>query len=140
VYAIVTMMFFSFANVALKQLLTDDFMSLVQREFNRAIAPTIALFVLAGVAGYFLFISKLGLPQGTLLLILIFLVLSAMGFACLMLAVNSGKIAPVTAVVSTSTLMVAAISIFFLREELNVKELAGIAMAFGGIVLLAFSK
>ncbi|MFH1750612.1 MAG: EamA family transporter [Candidatus Micrarchaeota archaeon] len=136
-YALATMVLFSFANITLKSLLSEDLIGVLQKNMDQIIPAAITVF--AGIIiAYFLFISKLPLPQNTPMLLIVFLLLASAGFVMLMLAVASGKIAPVTAIVSTSSITVAILSIVLLQNSLSLREVAGIGLAFIGVLLLAF--
>ncbi len=135
VYALLTMLFFSFANIILKALLTEEFVSTFQKN-SSILLPSLAILILAILAIYFLFIANLNLPQTTMLMTLGFILLASLGFVSLLVSVSAGKIAPVTAIVSTSSLMVAILSVLVLKESLTLREVSGILLAFFGIVLL----
>ncbi|MBI5224826.1 EamA family transporter [Candidatus Micrarchaeota archaeon] len=138
VYALITMLFFSFANITLKTIL-DPKLKLIETVQNNlpAILPAIMILALAFVVSYVFFLSKLNLPSNLILLIIGFVILATIGFSFLMMATSTGKIAPVTAIVSTSTVMVAILSVIFLKDSLGIREIGGIVFAFIGILLLA---
>lgn len=137
VYALVTMLFFSFANITLKSLLTEDLMGALQNNFNSLI-PAAVMVAAAVIAAYFLFLTKLQLSSNTIFLLILFVTLAGSGFLFLMMAVSSGKIAPVTAIVSSSSVTVAILSIIVLRESLSLREIAGILTAFVGVLMLVY--
>src|SRR3989338_5429364 len=136
-YAIVTMLFFSVANITLKELLNQDLVGVLTKNLG-AVIPA-ALTIIAGIIiAYFLFLSKLPFTEKTPFLLVGFVILASLGFIFLMLAVSSGKIAPVTAIVSTSSITVAVLSIILLHDALSAREIGGIALAFVGGLLLVF--
>ena len=135
-YAVTTMLFFSVANITLKSLLTDELMGVINKNIN-SIIPAIIMIAVSIIAAYFLFLSKIPLPQNTLLMAGAFVLLAMTGFAFLLIAVNSGKIAPVTAIVSASSVMVAILSVVILKDSLSGREIAGILAAFIGVLILA---
>ncbi|MFH1257914.1 MAG: EamA family transporter [Candidatus Micrarchaeota archaeon] len=135
VYALLTMLLFSFANITLKTLLTDQLVEQVKKN-SGIILPTILIFVLATVAVYFLFLTKLNLPLNIILTAIGFVIMAMAGFVFLLMATSSGPISLVTAIVSTSSLTVALLSVFLLKEQLSLKEIGGIALAFIGILMI----
>ncbi len=135
-YALTTMLFFSLSNITLKSLLTDELMGVINKNIN-SIIPAIIMIAISIIAAYFLFLSKIPLPQNTLLMAGAFVLLAMTGFAFLLIAVNSGKIAPVTAIVSASSVMVAILSVVILKDSLSGREIAGILAAFIGVLILA---
>ncbi|MEK6954706.1 MAG: EamA family transporter [Candidatus Micrarchaeota archaeon] len=136
-YALLTMVFFSISNIALKSLLSEDLMGIIGKNLNSVI-PAIIMVAVSIIAAYFLFLSKIPLPQNTLPIAGAFIVLAMTGFVFLMIAVSSGKIALVTAIVSTSSVMVAILSVAILKDSLSPREMAGIVLAFFGVLVLAF--
>ena len=134
-YALAAMLLFGLANLALKELLKTGLvhtLSAHQTELLKA-AAALAVFLLAL---YFVFLRALPWPAKSGMLLLAFAALSGLAFACLVLALQSGKVAPVTAIASASTVVVAVLSVAVFKDSLSIKEWAGVAVTFVGVLLL----
>ncbi len=138
VYALITMLFFSFGNIALKSLMNEQMISSLQKNSNLLLSA-FGVILLGVVVAYVLFISRMTLPENSIAIFAAFLVTAGIGFVALLAAVSFGKIAPVTAIVSTSSVMVAILSVVVLHDTLKLQEIAGISLAFVGIMLLVYS-
>jgi len=64
-------------------------------------------------------------------------VLSLVGFAAFMTALQGGKVALVNAVASLSTVLVAVLSYVFLGDRFSLKEIVALGLALASLVLLA---
>ena len=80
-------------------------------------------------------IRLLGLDGSLLQTALLVVMFSLAGFACVVLALQGGKVALVTAVLSMSTVVVALASVQLFGDNFSVKE--ALALAFSVIALLA---
>jgi drug/metabolite transporter (DMT)-like permease len=139
IYALVTMLCFSLGNITLKSLLSQKDLNVAMQANPGLLFPIAAIAAIALAAVYFLFLSKLGISQNTWMLLIGFVLFAGIGFLFLLAAVSSGKIAPVTAIVSTSNIMVAILSVILLKDVLKPQEIAGILAAFIGVALLIFA-
>ncbi len=135
VYALAAMLVFSFANLALKELMRYETKPLFEQ--NKGALYSVALVLLVAlIVLYATHLRFLHLPKGFTELGLVFLVLVVVGFVFLLLALEHGKIGPVTAVLSASAAVVAVLSVFFLKDVLSAKEWAGIVLVSLGVLLL----
>ncbi|MBU1197224.1 EamA family transporter [Candidatus Micrarchaeota archaeon] len=135
VYALVTMLFFSFGNIALKELLKNDVGQIIEKNqpiFLTAVGVLVAILVIL----YFTHLRFLVMPSDFGKLTLLFLLLAGIGFISLIMAVQSGKIALVTAIVSSSSVMVAILSVLLLNDTLSIKEWGGIVLVTSGVMLI----
>jgi len=64
------------------------------------------------------------------------ILIAGIGLIFFLNAINGGKIAIVTAIVSLSTVMVAILSFMFLGDRFSLKEIVGILLAFLSILIL----
>ncbi len=134
--ALMAMFFASLANVSLKILVKNQ--NVLKMDWS-ALAPVIVLVALALVAGWFFFVQGSGAFEVTpaqFFWMAAFAVLSFGTFACMMFALQSGKVALVTAVLSMSTVLVALISVVFLGEKFEPKQIVAIAFAVISVLLL----
>ncbi|MFH1200206.1 MAG: EamA family transporter [Candidatus Micrarchaeota archaeon] len=135
VYAVAAMLAFSVANFALKELMKNDLGRLVDanRPALLAFAISLAAFLFAA---WLVFLRGASIPTGVTGLAAAVIVLSLAGFACLLMALNSGKVSLVTAVLNASTIAVALLALAFGGESLSLKEAAGIAIATIGLFVI----
>ena len=113
IFALITMITFSIANIALSQV-------------AKAI-PTASISM-----------STLNLILSNprfLVLIIIYLTFSIAGFFTMFKALQVGKTAPVIAIFNLSTLFIALVSVFMFRQTFSLKEILAMALAMGSIFL-----
>lgn len=129
-YALAGMLLLSIANLSLKVFVGGfEFPS----QFSLLwLAVAAAGFALAGYAVYNLF----GFEGGGLQLALVVLLFSLLGFVCVFLALEKGKVALVTAILSMGTIVVALLSIQFLGDKFSVKEALAMIFAVAALLVL----
>jgi uncharacterized membrane protein len=116
VFALIAMCLFSVSSILLKAILTEldipklDF-SAINQIRNRMNGKTAAFVILS-------------------------VVLSTVGFYCVLLATQEGKVALVTAVLSLSTVLVACLSAVFLGDSFSLKEILAMSLAIVSILVL----
>lgn len=132
-YAIASMLLFSVGNVILKT-------TVVQAKLGKldatAIAGIVVVCIAAAAIVYFLFLRPV-LPPGALLGLSVLLAISAAGVALEILALQSGQVALVNAVLGLSTVGVAVLSYVFLGDRFTIKEISAIVLATACMVILA---
>lgn len=128
-FALAAMVFFSISNLALKLFVSNA--AFAKIGFAQLLIP-IALIALGVIAALFLGYQNLQ-PQ-LFSYALAVLVFAALGFGAFILALKSGKVALVTAVLSISTVLIAVMSYYFLGDRFSLKET--LAMAFAVISIL----
>ncbi len=137
--ALLAMLFASLANITLKFLVKEE--SVLKINWA-ALLPVAVLVALALVAGWFLFVNgaqgagAFKVSEAQFFWIAALLALSLSAFACTALALQSGKVALVTAVLSLSTVLVAVLSVAFFGERFEPKEVAALLFALISILLL----
>ncbi|MEM0475731.1 MAG: hypothetical protein QW343_02975 [Candidatus Norongarragalinales archaeon] len=137
--ALLAMFFASLANLSLKILVKQQ--SILKTNWP-AFIPVLVLVLFALAAGWFLFLSGLHgatafrVSEAQLFWITAVVVLSLSSFACTVLALQSGKVALVTAVLSLSTVVVAGLSVVLLGEHFEAREVAAMLFALLSILLL----
>ncbi len=130
-YALAAMLLFSAANVVLKVLTSRKEVTGIDVNF---VAGIIVAVILIAAAAYFTGLLKIS--ASTLQLTALFIVLSGAGFALMLKAFESGKVALVTAVLALSTVVVAVLSYAFLGDRFEQKELLAMALAIGSVIAL----
>jgi len=128
-YAVAAMLLLAAANLSLKTFVKDY--SLPQGLDYGALALVLLGSALLGLGC----IRLLGLDGSLLQTALLVVMFSLAGFACVVLALQGGKVALVTAVLSMSTVVVALASVQLFGDNFSVKE--ALALAFSVIALLA---
>ncbi len=133
ILALAAMLIFSISNTLLK-VASDQF------DIAKSLAPllpaaAIALIVFLIGTIYVLFIQKAPVPITLLEYGAAIVILSLLGVALFLASLKTGKVAEVTAILSISTIVVALISIHFLKVEFNAKEIIGMLMAVASILL-----
>jgi drug/metabolite transporter (DMT)-like permease len=134
--ALLAMFFASLANLTLKILVKNQ--SVLKINWA-ALVPIIVLVVIALLAGWFLFVSgspSFKISEAQLFWIAVLVVFSLSSFACTVLALQSGKVTLVTAVLSLSTVLVAALSVAFFGEKFEPREVAALIFAVISVLLL----
>ena len=128
-FALAAMVLFSISNLALKLFVSNP--AFAKIDFAQFLVPAalIALGILAA-----LFLAYQNLQSQLFYYAIAVLVLTALGFGAFVLALRTGKVAVITAVLSISTITVAVLSYFFLGDRFSLKET--LAMAFAVISIL----
>lgn len=130
-FAVAGMVFLSISNVFLKLVVANP--AFAKLDFNAFLIP-IALAAAGVLLFLFLFSQKAG---GQLFYYAIGIaVFALLGFVAMVLALQKGKVALVTAVLSLSTVLVAFISIAFLGEKFTAKEISAMLLAILSLVML----
>ncbi|MFH1056738.1 MAG: EamA family transporter [Candidatus Micrarchaeota archaeon] len=124
------MLFFSVSNIMLKLLVSNP--SFAKIDYSAYYIP-IGL-VAAGVLAALYFISKNN-PQ-LLYYALGLLFFALLGFGAMVLALEKGKVALVTAVLSLSTIVIAGLSFAFLGDKFTGKEIAAMVLAVLSLLVL----
>ena len=130
-YALAAMLLFSAANVVLKVLTSRKEAASLDVQVVMGIAAIV--IVIAAIAYYS---GVLKISGSTLQLLLLFIALSGAGFALMLRAYEDGKVAIITAVLSISTVAVAALSYAFLGDRFSQKELLAMVLAIGSVIAL----
>ncbi len=132
-YAIGAMVLFSIGNLVLKLAVDNVDYSKLKLEPS---APLLLVAVAALVVLHTAF-SKVGLDNAEVLKYLaVFIVVSVLGFVCLVSALKTGKVAVVNSVLALSIVAVTALSAVFLGEKISLKEIAAMGLALASIVVL----
>ena len=133
--ALLAMFFASLANLALKILVKNQ---AVLKINWITLVPVALLVLIALAAGFFFFVNGavFKITSAQMFWIAAVVVLSLATFACTLLALQNGKVALVTAVLSLSTVLVAIISVVFFGERFQPKEVAALIFAVISIMLL----
>lgn len=133
VFALAAMLFFGLANVALKDLLAHSkpFFESLPVLLPAALVLLAAAFVILYAYAPHVNLTGQVATKGAL-----FLVLAGFAFACFLLALQTGKVAPVTAIASASTAVVAIAGLLFLGETMTFQEWAGVLLIVVGGALL----
>jgi transporter family protein len=133
-FALVGMVFASLANIALKVLVKEES---VIKQLSSVIIPVAVLLLAALVIAYFFFLRGVVKFEPSLVVWTTALVIfSLASFISVVLALRSGKVALVTAVLSLSTVFVAFVSMLFLGDRFTLKEAAAIALATASVITL----
>jgi transporter family protein len=133
-FALVGMVFASLANIALKVLVKEES---VIKQLTSVIIPVAVLLLAALVIAYFFFLRGVVKVEPSLVVWTTALVIfSLASFISVVLALRSGKVALVTAVLSLSTVFVAFVSMLFLGDRFTLKEAAAIALATASVITL----
>ncbi len=109
VFAIIAMLLFSVANVLIK-VATDNY------DLSKAF-------------------SKMEFPQNLVIMLVGFAVLALLGFFAFLTAIKTGKLAPVTALLSFGTIMVALITNVLFGVSFSPKEIAAMILAVVSVAL-----
>ncbi|MFH0922538.1 MAG: EamA family transporter [Candidatus Micrarchaeota archaeon] len=133
VLALIGMLFASATNLTLKVILKNY--DVTNYDF-KALLPIVAIVFVATAAVYLLFLRKLAIPSGLVQLVLVFIVFAVIGFAAVVYAMQTGKVALVTAVLSLSTVVVAIASFFIFGDRFSYREMISITLAFFAILML----
>ncbi|HLC37921.1 MAG TPA: EamA family transporter [Candidatus Norongarragalinales archaeon] len=129
-FALAGMVLLSISNIMLKLLVSNP--SFAKIAYSTYAIP-IALAVMAVVSA--LFIASQQNPQLVSFAIGI-AIFAGLGFAAMVLALEKGKVALVTAILSLSTILVAILSYYFLGDRFAAKEMIALALATLSIVVL----
>lgn len=130
-FAFASMIFLSISNMALKFISAHP--AFIKIDLNAFLIP----IVLVGVGvlyAIYLFWNKLPQPLGVVAVVLV--VFTLLGVLTLVMTLQTGKIALVTAVLSLSTVLVAFLSYAFLGDRFTGKEIAAMVMAVLSILIL----
>lgn len=130
-YALAAMLLFSAANVVLKVITSRKEAAALDLQ---AVGAVVGVALIALTVAYFL--GYLKISSSLLQIVLLFVVLSSAGFALMLKAYETGKVALVTAVLALSTVAVAILSYSFLGDRFEQKELIAMALAFGSVIAL----
>lgn len=95
-----------------------------------------AVLLAAAISLAYLFFLKPALPVEVLAPVLFVVLVASAGFLFNIKALEGGKVALVSAILSLSTLGVAALSYALMGDRFSVKELAAIGLAVASVVLL----
>lgn len=133
VLALIGMLFASATNLTLKVILKNY--DITNYDFKELL-PIIAVVFVATAAVYLLFLRRLTVPSGLVQLVLLFLVFAVIGFAAVVYAMQTGKVALVTAVLSLSTVVVAIASFFMFGDRFSYKEIVSLLLAVLAIIML----
>ncbi|MFH0973868.1 MAG: EamA family transporter [Candidatus Micrarchaeota archaeon] len=133
--ALLAMFFVSLTNLSLKILVKNQ---AVLKINWIALVPVALLVLIALTAGFLFFVNEAAfkITSAQLFWIAAVVVFSFATFACTLLALQSGKVALVSAVLSLSTVLVAIISVVFFGERFQPKEVAALVFALISILLL----
>ncbi len=132
--ALAGMVFASLANISLKFLVKNEN---VLREWGSVITPVAVLVLAALIISYFFFLRGVVHFKPELVLWTTSLVIfSLAAFAFVTLALRTGKVALVTAILSLSTVFVAFLSFLIFNDRFSVKEATAIALATASVLTL----
>jgi len=133
--ALVGMLFASATNLTLKLIVKNY--DVTNYDF-KTLLPLVAIVFILTAAIYLIFLRHITVPGGLTQLVVLFVIFAALGFAAVVYAMQEGKVALVTAVLSLSTIVVALAAYFLLGEQFALKEIAALAFAVLAILLLVF--
>lgn len=132
-YAVAAMLLFSVGNVLLKVAVSKINVS----AFKLSLETIVLLAVLAAIfVAVLLTQTGVKLDSTALLVLVGFVVFALAGFGLMLLAVQQGKIALVTGIMSLSTIGVAVLSFIFLKDSFSYKELLAMLLAVASVVCL----
>ncbi len=132
--ALAGMVFASLANISLKFLVKNEN---VLKEWGSVITPVAILVLAALIISYFFFLRGVVHFKPQLVLWTTSLVIfSLAAFAFVTLALRTGKVALVTAILSLSTVFVALLSFVFLGDRFTQKEIAAVILATASVLTL----
>ncbi|MBI5228792.1 EamA family transporter [Candidatus Micrarchaeota archaeon] len=131
--AFIAMILFSVSNLLLKILASSK--ELTELPFTKLISVG-ALAVAFIVITYLSFFRHIDLGSNLVKMVAAIVLLSLIAFASYFYALREGKVALVTAVVSLSTIVVAFLSVIFLKESYSEKEVLAIALATTSILVM----
>lgn len=137
--ALVGMVFASLANLTLKIVVKQASgaagVALVKQELLNWIIPIAVALAIIFFFVWFFFLQNL-VPVDLLKWLVVLVFFSLAAFACVVLALRTGKVALVVAVLSLSTILVAFLSFVFLGDRFEAKEVAAILFAVLSILFL----
>mgnify|MGYP001615311461 CR=1 FL=1 len=135
-FALITMFLFSIGNIAMKEIMnTGELAKAYDKKAGVLLPLAVSILVFLAII-YFVFLQDVGITMRTTLLIGGFIVCAGIGFVFLLKAVQTGQIAPVTALVSTSNVTVAILSVVLLKDVLSFQQMPGIGLTFVGMLML----
>lgn len=130
-FALIAMALFSFSNLMLKVAISKVDESY---DFRQIIVPL--LFALVIIL-FFFFGPQSLVAEQTKALVIIGL-LATVGFVSFMAALQGGKVALVTAIMTLGTPFVALLSFLLLGEKFSIKEIVAIILAVSSVAVLVF--
>ena len=131
-YALAGMVFAGLANLSLKILVKDH--QLLKQNYS-ALAPIVAVALLGLLIAYIFFFRN-AIPNGLVQWGIALIVFGLLAFTATIYALESGKVALVSAVLSLSTVFVAILSAVFLGDQFSTKEIAAIVLATAAAIAL----
>lgn len=133
--ALLAMFFASLTNLTLKILVKNQAVLKINWV---ALAPVAVLVLIALAAGFLFFVNEAAfkISSAQLFWITAVIIFSFATFACTLLAMQSGKVALVSAVLSLSTVLIAVLSVALFGERFQPKEIAALFFAVVSIFLL----
>jgi drug/metabolite transporter (DMT)-like permease len=129
-FALAGMVLLSISNIMLKLLVSNP--SFAKISYS-AYAIPLVLAVLAVLSALFLASQQNSQLLSFAIGVVIF---AGLGFAAMVLALQRGKVALVTAILSLSTVLVALLSYYFLGDKFTAKETIALALAALSIIVL----
>lgn len=129
--ALASMVFLSISNLMLKIVSSND--AFTKLDYNAFLVPG-ALAALGIIAA--LFIAWQKLPPNLAFIPAVMALFATLGVIAMILALKTGKIAIVTAVLSLSTVLVAVLSFVFLGDRFTGREIAAIVLAILSLLIL----
>lgn len=134
IYALGSMLLFSVSNVLLKVTVGTASLSKLNTESVIGIAVTI---IVAATVIYFLFLKPV-LTGSSVTIVIVLAMLSLFGVGLEILALQTGQVALVNAVLGFSTIGVAVLSYFFLGDRFSSREIIAIILATASVLILIF--